>query len=668
MRTQLRLQILGVVALSLFVALFARLWFLQILAAPQYQIAAESNRIRLVYEEAPRGRILDRQGRVMVDNRPSIVLTVDRRALVRSGERDEVVAHLAGVLGRSVEDVERRLADTRYNQFQPIPVAEDVDEGVVIYIKERQSEFPGVDVDRLSVRSYPYGPLAAHLLGYVGEINDEELAARSKERIRAYQLGDSIGKGGVERVYEDDLRGIPGVVKLEVDSNGNALRTLGRRAPQPGYDLQLTIDLDVQALTEQALAQQLELARERRTTDGRNVQLPAPAGSAVVIDPRNGAVVAMASHPTYDPRQFIGGVSADDFAILNDPANHFPLNNRAIQGQYAPGSTFKLVTGVAGLRSGLITAETTVVDRGSLRVGNRTFRNAGGRAYGTVAIPRAVTVSSDVFFYEIGRRFWDGRAQFGDGIQAVAADLGFGAETGVPLPGEQDGRVPTPDSRRRDHEANPEAFPYPDWFAGDNVNLAIGQGELLVTPVQLANSYATFANGGTLYSPNVASRVLGPEGEVIRELRPRVAHRVELPPHVREPILRGLIGVTSAEAGTADFVFEGFPLDRYPIAGKTGTAQAPPREDTALFAAFGPAYAPEWVIAVVLEEAGFGATAAAPVARQFFDAVAGVVPLAPAQPVASSPTAAPPGPVTDPAPTTPSPTARETPIPSDVVE
>ncbi|MGH2685044.1 MAG: penicillin-binding transpeptidase domain-containing protein, partial [Actinomycetota bacterium] len=474
---RLRLAILGVVVMSLFAALFARLWFLQILAAPTYQVAAESNRVRVVQEEAPRGRILDRQGRVIVDNRVSIVVTVERRELDAADDRDDVVYRLAGVLSRTPEEIEARLADKRYNQFQPVPVAEDVDEGAVIFIKEHQSQFPGVDVIREAVREYPYGPLAAHLLGYVGEINDEELEAREGNRAKPYQLGDSIGKSGVERIYEDDLRGAPGLVKLEVDSRGNSLRTLARRTPVPGNDVQLTIDLDIQALVEQSLAQQLARARQTRSADNRNVTYPASAGSAVVLDPRDGSIVAMASYPTYDPRQFIGGITTEAFAVLNDPANHYPLNNRAIQGQYAPGSTFKLITAAAGLRTGIINANTTVVDRGSLRIGNRTFRNAGGRAYGPVSTPRAITVSSDVFFYDLGRRFWEARSQYGDGIQATAADFGFGAETGVPLPSEQDGRIPTPDSRRRQHEANPEAFPEGSWFAGDNANLAIGQGE-----------------------------------------------------------------------------------------------------------------------------------------------------------------------------------------------
>lgn len=622
---RLRLGVVGIVVVSLFGVLLARLWYLQVLASPQFVAAADTNRVRQVVVPAPRGRILDRHGRVLVDNRYVNVVTVSR-ALVR--ERAVVLGRLAALLGVPVADLERRLDDKRFSPYKPVPVAEDVDDAVLVYVNEHQDLFPGVEATRIAVRSYPYGTLAAHLLGYIGQANDQDLKRLAG---RGYRPGDVVGKTGVERAYEDVLRGTPGVEKLQVDARGKVLGSLGSRPPVPGDDVVLALDADLQRLAEESLALGLEAARSQydRSTKKR---FAAPAGAVVILDPRDGSVLAVASSPTYDPARFLRPIPTAEFAALfQDPATHYPLNNRALQGLYAPGSTFKMVTAVAALRDGLITTRSTVDDRGSFSIprcrGKCVFRNAGGHAYGRVNVVRALTVSSDVFFYTQGYNFWARQAQLGPtALQDVAREFGLGEPTGIPVGAESAGRVPDPESRRRDHERYPNLFPEGRWFPGDNVNLAIGQGELLVTPLQLANAYAAFANGGTLFAPRVATAVRDRSGRELRAVAPVVRRHVDLPPPIRDAVMSGLLGAVRDPGGTAHGAFAGFPLDRVPVAGKTGTAQVRGKQDTALFVAIAPATAPQYVVAVVLEEAGFGGAAAAPVARRILDGIAGLTP------------------------------------------
>jgi len=475
---------------------------------------------------------------------------------------------------------------------------------------------------QLTQRFYPNGSTATHVLGYVGEINDNELEPRKAD---GYKAGDTIGKSGLELTYEEDLRGEPEIEKLEVDAEGRVLRSLGRQPAVQGNDVRLTIDLDVQKLAEESLVQGLEAARDTYDPDQAK-RFIAPAGSVVVLDPRDGAVLAMASFPWYDPTEFVNGIKESTFRQLNDPSGSYPLTNRAIQGLYAPASTFKLATSVAALEEGLINPTYTLDDTGIFRIGNETRRNAQGARFGPVNVSRALTVSSDVFFYDLGARFCPGDCR--TGIQDTARALGLGTSTEMELPFEADGRVADAESRKRLHEASPEAFPEGEWFTGDNVNVAIGQGETVVTPVQLATAYATFANGGTVYSPHLGGAVQTTQGAEVRRVEPRALRRIDLPPSVRSPVLRGLEGVVTDPKGTAFGAFAGFPHDQFQVAAKTGTAQAPPKQDTALFAAFGPTEDPRYAISVVMEESGFGASSAAPVARRIFDGILGL-PLTP---------------------------------------
>ncbi|MDP9073637.1 MAG: penicillin-binding protein 2 [Actinomycetota bacterium] len=613
---QVRLTVLAVVVVCLFAALFARLWFLQIINEPQAQAAAQQNVIRLVYTPAPRGRILDRNGAVLVDNQVSEVITVSRDTARRE---PDVMARLSALLGSTYDELLRRVSDPRYSPYVPVPLAANASVPVVVYIREHQTDFPGVEANAVAQRSYPYGAVAANIVGYVGQISGQELTPTRKKQ--GYQSADQIGKTGVEAAYEDALRGQPGVNKLQVDSKGRVLSTLGSQPPVQGHDVWLSIDVNDQKLAEESLAQGLVAARQNndRAAGGPGKPFPAPGGAVVVLNPQDGSVLALATNPTYSPQDFIGGISQAKFnQYLNDPGH--PLDDRTIQGQYAPGSTFKLVTAVAGLQAGIINPTQYFNDKGFIQVGPQKFKNDNGQVYGEVNLTRAIAVSSDAYFYTVGRTFWEGRSRYtDDGLQNVARQLGFGSLTGIPLPNEAVGRIPDRASRAKEHAQYPNIFTEGNWFTGDNVLTAIGQGEVAVTPLQLTNAYATFANGGTLWTPQVALKVTDHSGKLIAQLTPVAKGHVDLQPSWRDAMLAGFQGAVADPAGTAHAAFAGFPLSQYPIAGKTGTAQVAGKDPTSIFASFAPATNPQFVVAAFLEQAGYGADAAAPVVRRIYD-------------------------------------------------
>jgi penicillin-binding protein 2 len=628
---RLRLAIVGIIAVSLFAAMFARLWYLQVLASPEYQLQATALQQRVVIEPAPRGRILDRHGVVLVDNRLSWVVSLDRQRLadLEDDDRSELLTGLVAQLAPgeptiNVEVIEERLQSNRFSPYTPVPVADDVPEQLAVYFREHGEDFHNiVVVESRAVRQYRFGRLAAHVLGYVGPINDREFEANRDSPLE-YQLSDEIGKEGVERSFERELRGIPGRRVLEVDAEGNVVRELEdfRRDPVAGNDVVLTIDHRMQAVAESALREELDRARGRRPS-GDNPANAAPAGAVAVLDPRDGGVLALASYPDYDPSTLVDGIDNAEWATLSEESSHVPLLNRAIQGEYAPGSTFKLVTAYGALNSALTTPERVWNDEGVYRVPNCrgdscVFRNAGSARHGSVDLREALEVSSDTYFYDIGARAWFGRGQVGDPIQDAAELFGMGSPTQVPLPGERAGRVMTPEEYAERHERQPDVFPDGEWQAGDNVNIAVGQGEMLVTPLQLANAYATLANGGTLFQPNIALEVRHPGTDEVERYEPRTVRQVPFAPGWREALLEGFVRVTTGGRGTATGTFSGFP--NWTVAGKTGTAEVSgERADTALFVGFAPAEAPQYAAAAVLEESGFGGVAAAPLVRRILE-------------------------------------------------
>jgi penicillin-binding protein 2 len=713
------MRILGVVAVSLFVALFGRLWYLQALQSEVLQEVATLNIRETIRTQAPRGRILDVNGEVLVDNRLSTVVTVNpedlRIALVERGIRsdedqqafrDEMFTELARELSGSgqltkLAELERAFSDSSFRRFEDIPIARDVDEELLIFIGERPGRFPGVQVDQDLVREYPYGAKAAHILGYVGSITGAELAARADRwtvvnpedpdgaRVadpfgKPYRSNDEIGKEGIERFFEDDLRGIPGTRVIEVDNFGNLVQTISNEPPQRGSDIVLTIDINLQVELEDELKRALDSAREAVPAQPDDPSFNAPAGASVILDPRDGTVRAMASYPTFDPGDFIDGLSFDQKAALDDPTAHQPLLNRAVAEIYPAASTFKPFTAIAAEVYNVFgwqfveewdvpTSDPGYWDLKScgldsddretaLALGCRK-RNAGDATMEGVDLEHSLSFSSDTYYYKIGEAFWIAPNDEipDDGIQEIASLFGLGATTGIQLPGEKSGLMPTADLKAQRHEDNPEAFPFGDWYSGDNANVAIGQGDIAITPLQLANAYAALANGGTVFSPNIVGEIRPPERvqldaegneETVTfppiEFAPRVVREVDIPPAIAPVILNGLLGVTMQDkvsldrpGGTAFNAFnkpeEGgvsFDLIEWPVAGKTGTAEVgngTDRADNAMFAGFGPSGSanwgtsinePEYVIVAILEESGFGSKSAAPFVARLFEMIA----------------------------------------------
>ncbi len=632
---RLRLSFLALLALLAFGVLFARLWFLQVLSSEEFEAQALGNTIRVTYEPAPRGRIFDRNGHVLVDNRESLVVTVDRFVFdteFDQSEQDDLVLRLAREISRAgrltkIFEINDALNDARYGPLDSIEVARDVTENFEIVLAERADEFPGVGTVIRSVRSYPYGALAGHVLGYVSSLSEEqyELVAGGP---KAYRPTDEIGQTGVEASFESVLRGTPGSTTLLVDNLGDPVEVIEQVDPVAGADVYLTLDVGIQALAEEELLTALAIARQQEPEEPEDPPFTAPGGAIVVLDPNGGDVLAMASYPTYSPSEFVGAISEERWAEIQNPVSHQPLHNRALSGIYPPGSTFKLFTAYAAMNSGVIgprgvlAADTLYEDTGSYVVPSCedhaldlcTFTNAQGAIYGPVDLPRAITVSSDVYFYYLGDTMDRGERFNQESIQRTARLFGFGAQSGIALAGEGTGRVPSPTAA--------EAAGEP-WRTGDTIVLSIGQGLLGATPLQMANGYGAFANGGTLYAPKVVDRVENSvSGEVLQSFGDRVINRIYLPNSIRRPILQGLLGVTGDLDGTAHRAFVGFPHEEWSVAGKTGTAEVEGKADFSLFAAFGPNPNPEYVVVAVMEESGFGASIAAPAVRRVLEPIA----------------------------------------------
>jgi penicillin-binding protein 2 len=640
-----RLGFLALLALTLFATLGARLWFLQVMESPTFEQAVAANNTREIYTEAPRGQIFDAKGRLLAGREESLVVLLDWTEL-RDFDDDErlavytdVASELNGAgIKTKVEDLERQFQSARNGSLKPVVVAEDVGDQVWVSVQERS--LAGFSVERQWIRTYPYGAVGSHIIGYTGTVTntdraDELNAANGTKR---YFPGDELGLAGVERLFESVLRGVPGLRQVEIDAKNRVIGTVDvLQRSVPGDDIYLTIDIDLQYAAEQILADELRLARQREACKNCPPHV-AEAGSLVALDVTDGSVVAMASLPTFDPSNFVFGLGAEQFAYLRDRPDQ-PFLDRSTQGLYPPGSTFKTVTGYAALQTGARGEWEPWEDVGLHTIANCTdstggagcvFENAGRAVLGTVDFRRAMEISSDTYFYSLGEKFWVEQETYGETVIQDTADFfGFGNPTGIQLPVEKDGRVPTPENRREEFGADS------GWFTGDNVNLSIGQGDLLVTPLQLTNSYAMLATGGIRFQPRLIDRVqVGDSTEIAQEFLPRVANDEPLAASSLAPIRDGLLRVP--RSGTAAAAFATFPLDAYPIAGKTGTAEVLRKADYSLFASFGPWPNPKYAVAAVLEEAGFGGDAAAPAVRRFYDLLSGFTPV-PAAPLAGAP-------------------------------
>lgn len=618
--SRLRLTFIGGVAASLLSVLVLRLWFLQVLTHEQYAEAAENNQVRIVPVEPGRGRILDRSGAILVRNRPSLTVSIRPDQMI---DRNATLKRLSPLLGMTVEQIEERLQDRRALPYTPIPIKEDVPEDVVVYIREHAEEFRGTVAETRPVRVYPNGTVASHLVGYTGEITAQQL---EDPRYDGYRQGSIVGRSGIEFAYERDLRGEEGKVKLLVGASGKSRGELpgSRRQPaEPGHDVKSTIDIRIQTLTEESLVRGIEKARTIFDKESQKHYL-APAGGVVVMNPQNGEVLAMASHPSYDPSAFVGGISTQEFKFLSDdPAN--PLLNRPIQAAFPPGSTFKVVTAAAALQDGLASRGGSYDCPASYRFSDRTFRNWRSSDSGAISLQQAIVDSCDTVFYAFGAEFWRKfRRGEGERLQDHARAFGLGSPTGVDLPFEAAGRIPDEAWLKEMNARFPQAFPYKVWLPGYTINMSIGQGDVLTTPLQLANVYSAIANGGTVYVPRVGLQIV--DGNTpVRDIEPVVAGKLNVSPANLEVIRRGLEGVPTH--GTARGAFSGFPFGVASVAGKTGTAELqtkPPKQPYAWFVAYAPAREPRYLVAVMLEEGGHGGETAAPVARRILEGILGL--------------------------------------------
>ncbi|HET6499109.1 MAG TPA: penicillin-binding protein 2 [Coriobacteriia bacterium] len=589
---------LGVLILGVLAVLFVRSWSLQVLSGDRFAAAAEDNRVREVIVDAPRGRILDRNGDPLVQNRASLGVTV--AAAARHDE--ELLYRLSVILDEPFDQVMERAASTREAPLEPRVVSVDVPIDVVARLAERESEFPGVEVAVIPVREYPRGMLAAHVLGYTGEISERALESPGME---AYSLGDIVGKAGAEYQFEAVLQGEKGHQRLEVDAMGAPRRVLDEAEPVEGSDVVLTIDTRVQEVAEEALRRAFADAREDDFPD-------ATAGAAVALDVRTGEVLAMANLPTFDPGQFVGGISPEAWAALNSEESDYPLVNRTINALYPPASTFKVVTGLAGIEAGITSERHTYRCAGRWTgMGEQWAKYCWFRGgHGATGFSEGIARSCNVVFYEIGYEFHRrGREE----LQSYARRLGLGSKTGIDLSGEVDGRVPDAAWKEAFNIDYPE---YQAWLPGDTVNVAIGQGDVLVTPLQLSQVYAAIATGGRVMRPHILREVRNSRGETLRTAEPTVAFDAELDRSARDDMHEALQEVV--EYGSGASAFRGFPAA---VAGKTGTAQMAGRDELAWFAGYAPADDPRYVVVVAVEQGGFGGAIAAPAARQIFAAL-----------------------------------------------
>jgi penicillin-binding protein 2 len=591
-----RVAILGGAALVIFSIIFFRLWYLEVLSGDQYLAEAENNQIRQFTVQAPRGEILDRDGKVLVDNRTALALQVRTTELPeKKSKRDEVLRRVADVAEMKGKFIHRQIHEqTNLSPASPVTLKRDVPYDLVYYLRENQDEYPGVSVERVYVRQYPRGTLAANLFGYVREVTEEQLKEPQYESL---EPGDEVGQTGVEDTYDSQLRGVNGTTRVQVDAAGRPTGgTLSVRDPQPGNNLRLSIDADLQAAGERAIA-----------------QFGGLPGAFVAMNVHTGEILGLGSYPSFDPsilaRPTIPQSVADQLFTPVDPTSS-PLFNRAIQSGYPTGSTFKLITTTAALQSGLITPDHVVNDTGSVTYGGVKFTNAGGEgnAYGSIDLETALQFSSDVYFYTLGAEMDNSDNPDGGALQDWAQQLGLGSLTGIDLPAESPGLVPTPGWRNALYADGGDR----PWSIGDNINLAVGQGDVQVSPLQLAVAYATIANGGSVVRPHVGMRVEDAQGRVIQEVDPAPRREVDIDPTTRQVILDGLHRAAQEDGGTSFGVFGGFPK---PIAGKTGTAEKTDQEDQSWYAAMAPYPDPDVVVVATIERGGFGADAAAPAVR-----------------------------------------------------
>ena len=684
-RSSLRLAVLGVLLFSLLVTMVGRLFFLQVVSADLYAQKAEANGTREVVTPATRGLILDQLGRPLVSNRTSLVVSVDRTELGKQKDDGKaVLTRLAKALDTTYtalsyklelcgpEASEKPPICWNGSPFQPIPVAKDITQNLALTIMEKRSDYPGVTAGLEAVREYPSpdGANASHILGYLGPVSDTELAAQKAARDAGtipadeslLRRTDLVGRSGLESVYDAELRGEPGIKKLAVDQAANVVGTVSETDSVPGNYLVTNIDAQLQSVVEKELLAAITKARNTpdRTNSSRNYK--ADSGAAVVMDVTNGHVLAMASYPSYDPTVWVGGISSMEYKALTSVKSNYPLISRAIQGQFVPASTFKVVSASAALTNGY--SQGSIFDCPSqYQVGTQVFRNFEGEQFGRLSLAKGLAVSCDTMWYETAYKWWlkDGgltpQAKPADPIETMAKAYGYGSRTGIDLPSESRGRVGGREFRKllyaqlKDAWCKRAVTGYPEvaktdptraiflkrlakencadgnvFRAGDAVNLSIGQGDMVVTPLQVTQAYAALANGGTIWQPQVAKGVIATNGKVVAKIKPKKMGTLPVSKRDLAFLRAAFTDVTTQPYGTGYNPFRGFPLDRIPVAAKTGTGQAAKAGDqsTSWFATFAPSNKPKYAVVMMVSQGGTGASTSAPSVRRIYEAIYGV--------------------------------------------
>ncbi|MBA2568260.1 MAG: penicillin-binding protein 2 [Actinobacteria bacterium] len=623
-----RIGILGFLVLVAFAILFFRLWALQVLSGTQHLQAAENNQLRTLRIEAARGPIRDWRGRVLVDNAGATAIRVYPSDLPDKGAYAEL-KRLAQILRVPLVDITKQIEQYQGDPVTPVTVKEDATEAEVQFLTERNAEFPGVVVEDTYVRRYPFGDLAPQLLGHVGEISPEQLAEQ-----RSYRSGDRIGQGGVESAFDKFLRGQTGLARLRVDSLGRPTSAALRDTdPIPGHGLRLTLDAKLQRAAQAALVYGIDLALDEGNWN-------ANAGAIVALDPRDGAIRAMASHPTFHPEVYVKPGQRKQLQLLLDQEAaakaNYPSLNRVTSGLYPPGSTFKPVTALAGMQEHILAPYDAIPCTGEVTIFKQRFRNWNPFVNEAMTLPTALAQSCDTYFYEVGKRFYDLPPERGHPLQEWANRFGFGQLTGLDVGPELAGLLPTPEWRKATYTKKTDPCCWEIdrlWKPGDSVQLAIGQKDLQVTPLQMARMYALIANGGKLVTPHVVAAVQqgnargGPTGPLtLRRFSPP-PREIAIDKEALEVVREGLYQATHAADGTSAGTFGHFPV---PIAGKTGTAERlinftdySTLMDTSWWCGYGPSHAAELVVCALIENGGFGGEAAAPAALKVFESYFG---------------------------------------------
>lgn len=571
-----------IISVLVIAVLIGRAAYLQIYQGEYYAGLADGNRIRIVPSMAPRGTFYDRNGELLVTNRPGFSVSL---LPLTAPISDDVIDRLSDLLKVPTDEIKTKIAG--HSGFNPIRIKTDVTPDIVSIIEEQKSQYPGVVIEVTPIRDYILKQEGAHTFGYVSEINDAEL---EKMKDEGYKSGDIIGKFGLEKVYDKELRGENGGQQVEVDVSGKPVQILGRKEPVPGDDLELTIDINLQQAAEKAVDEQL-------------TQIGAHAAAAVVMNPQTGEILAMVSRPAFDPNLFAHGISSKDWNQLNNNPYH-PMDNKTITGEYPPGSTFKIVTGTAALTEGVVTPDEQIFDSGHHWIIPK--GNADGEALGWLNFRTALAHSDNVYFYEMGNRLGIDR------LEKYARMFGLGAKTGIDLPYEATGLV----ANRRYKEKN---FDDGEWYLSETFDAAIGQGFNLVTPLQAAMVMGEIAADGKRYKPHVVNRIIAPDGSVVKDFQPELLSQLDVPEEDIKLVQDGLHDVT--KYGTAASSFRGFNVD---IAGKTGTAENSQGRDHGWFVAYGPFDNPNIVVAVIVENGGYGSQSAVPIGRKILEAAFGL--------------------------------------------